>query len=149
MIPALVEAHIMNYESTCMSNDEMVEATYDAGARSEPHQGRTRILDPKMAAGVDARIRQAREQMRRLDDVLYNGTGRIDARLASPQRGVLSASPENTVEKSELNGRSTCSTHVGHLAKLWLKKRATNPRRASGKTRPCLLGFRLPDQRRA
>ena len=59
-----------------------------------------------MAAGVDARIRQAREQMRRLDDVLYNGTGPSTRVWRRPKKEFERLS-KNTVEKSELNGRST------------------------------------------
>ena len=70
--------HIMNYESTSMSVDEMVDATYDARAGPEPHQGRTR--HPGRRDGGRHRQHASarpREQMNRLDDVLYNGTGRI------------------------------------------------------------------------
>ena len=71
--------HIMNYESTYMSVDEMVDATYDAALDLNRIKGEHGILDAGMAAATDKRIREAREQMNRLDDVLYNGTGRIDA----------------------------------------------------------------------
>lgn len=140
--------HIMNYESTCMSNDEMVEATYDAALDLNRIKGEHGILDPKMAAGVDARIRQAREQMRRLDDVLYNGTGRIDARLASLKEEFERLSENTVAEKSELNWAFDVKpTHVGHLAKLWLKNEPANfAARLAGKTRPACSDFDYPDQ---
>lgn len=140
--------HIMNYESTYMSNDEMVEATYDAALDLNRIKGEHGILDPKMAAGVDARIRQAREQMRRLDDVLYNGTGRIDARLASLKEEFERLSENTVAEKSELNWAFDVKpTHVGHLAKLWLKNEPANfAARLAGKTRPACSDFDYPDQ---
>ncbi len=140
--------HIMNYESTYMSNDEMVEATYDAALDLNRIKGEHGILDPKMAAGVDARIRQAREQMRRLDDVLYNGTGRIDARLASLKEEFERLSENTVAEKSELNWAFDVKpTHVGHLAKLWLSNEPANfAARLAGKTRPACSDFNYPDQ---
>lgn len=140
--------HIMNYESTYMSNDEMVEATYDAALDLNRIKGEHGILDPKMAAGVDARIRQAREQMRRLDDVLYNGTGRIDARLASLKEEFERLSENTVAEKSELNWAFDVKpTHVGHLAKLWLSNEPANfAARLAGKTRPACSDFDYPDQ---
>ena len=140
--------HIMNYESTYMSNDEMVEATYDAALDLNRIKGEHGILDPKMAAGVDARTRQAREQMRRLDDVLYNGTGRIDARLASLKEEFERLSENTVAEKSELNWAFDVKpTHVGHLAKLWLSNEPANfAARLAGKTRPACSDFDYPDQ---
>ena len=87
--------HIMNYESTYMSVDEMVDATYDAALDLNRIKGEHGILDAGMAAGVDARIRQAREQMNRLDDVLRNGTGPHRRAAGGAQGGVRAAVREH------------------------------------------------------
>lgn len=140
--------HIMNYESAYMSVDEMVEATYDAALDINRIKGVNGIIDGGMAAGVDARIRQAREQMRRLDDVLYNGVGRIDARMAALKEEFERLSENTMAEKSELNWAFDVKpTHATHLAKLWLTNEPANwASHARGKWRPAASDFAYPDQ---
>lgn len=140
--------HIMNYESTYMSADEMVEATYDAALDINRIKGTHGIIDGAMAAGVDARIRQAREQMRRLDDVLLNGTGRIDVRMAALKEEFERLSENTMAEKSELNWAFDVKpTHATHLAKLWLSNEPANwAASARGKLRPACSDFEYPDQ---
>ena len=140
--------HIMNYESTYMSADEMVEATYEAALDINRIKGTHGIIDGAMAAGVDARIRQAREQMRRLDDVLLNGTGRIDARLAALKEEFERLSENTMAEKSELNWAFDVKpTHATHLAKLWLSNEPANwAAAARGTMRPACSDFAYPDQ---
>ena len=140
--------HIMNYESTYMSTDEMVDATYDAALDINRIKGAHGIIDAGMAAATDKRIREAREQMNRLDDVLYNGTGRIDARLAALKEEFERLSENTMAEKSELNWSfSMKPTHAAHLAKLWLTNEPANYlARLQGKARSCGSGFDYPDQ---
>ncbi len=140
--------HIMNYESAYMTVDEMVDATYDAALDLNRIKGEHGILDAGMAVGVDARIRQAREQMNRLDDVLRNGVGRIDARLGALKEEFERLSESTVAEKSELNWAFNVKpTHVGHLAKLWLSNEPANAlARLSGKWRPAASGFAYPEQ---
>ncbi len=119
--------HIMNYESTFMSTDSMVDATYDAALDINRIKGEHGILNAAVSAATDARIRQAREQMNRLDDVLYNGSGRIDARMAALKEEFERLSEGTVAEKSELNwGFNVASTHVAHLAKLGISNIPTN-----------------------
>lgn len=140
--------HIMNYESVYMSADEMVDATYDAALDINRIKGEHGILDAGMAAGVDARIRQAREQMNRLDDVLYNGTGRIDKRLAQLKEEFERLSESTVAEKSELNWAFDVKpTHAAHLAKLWITNEPANfAARLGGKWRSAASDFDYPDQ---
>ncbi len=113
--------HIMNYESEFMSVDEMVDATYDAALDINRIKGEHGILDPAMSAAVDKRVRAAREQMNRLDDVLINGTGRIDARMAALKEEFEKLSENTMAEKSELNWAFKMKpVHAAHLAKLGL-----------------------------
>ena len=140
--------HIMNYESEYMSADEMVEATYDAALDINRIKGSHDIIDRGMAAGVDARIRQAREQMRRLDDVLINGTGRIDARMAALKEEFERLSENTMAEKSELNWAFDVKpTHAAHLAKLWISNEPANwLAHARGAWRPASSDYAYPDQ---
>ena len=140
--------HIMNYESTYMSVDEMVDATYDAALDINRIKGQHGIIDQATSAGVDQRIREAREQMNRLDDVLYNGTGRIDARMAALKEEFERLSENTMAEKSELNWAFDVKpVHAANLAKLWLTNEPANLiSRLQGKLRSAASGFDLPDQ---
>ena len=140
--------HIMNYESTYMSVDEMVDATYDAALDLNRIKGEHGILDAGMAAATDKRIREAREQMNRLDDVLYNGTGRIDARLGALKAEFERLSENTVAEKSELNWAFDVKpVHAKHLAKLWFTNEPANfAAKLTGKWRPAQSDFDYPDQ---
>ncbi len=140
--------HIMNYESTYMSVDDMVDATYDAALDLNRIKGKHGILDPGMSAATDKRIREAREQMNRLDDVLYNGTGRIDARMGALKEEFERLSENTVAEKSELNWAFDVKpTHAKHLAKLWLTNEPANfASRLTGKWRPACSDYDYADQ---
>lgn len=140
--------HIMNYESEYMSVDDMVDATYDAALDLNRIKGEHGILDAGMAANTDKRIREAREQMNRLDDVLLNGTGRIDARLGALKEEFERLSENTVAEKSELNWAFDVKpVHAKHLAKLWLTNEPANwVARLRGTWRPAASDFAYPDQ---
>lgn len=140
--------HIMNYESASMSVDEMVDATYDAALDLNRIKGAHGILDAGMSAATDKRIREAREQMNRLDDVLYNGTGRIDMRLGALKEEFERLSESTVAEKSELNWAFNVKpTHAKHLAKLWLANEPANlASRLTGRWRPACSDFDYADQ---
>lgn len=140
--------HIMNYESIHLSVDDMVEATYDAALDINRIKGKHGIIDENMAQATDARIREAREQMRRLDDVLYNGSGRIDTRLGALKEEFERLSENTVAEKSELNwGFKARPSHVKNLAKLWLSNEPANfVAHLKGTWRPSGSNFDYPDQ---
>lgn len=140
--------HIMNYESDYMSADEMVEATYDAALDLNRLKGEFNILNPAMTAVTERRILQARKQMRRLDDVLENGKGRIDERLASLKTEFERLSESTVAEKSELNWASKIQpVQVKNIAKLFLKNEPANwIAAARGEYRPASSDFDYPPQ---
>ena len=140
--------HIMNYESVYMSNDEMVDATYDAALDINRIKGEHGILERDMSLATDARIREAREQMNRLDDVLRNGTGKISARMAKLKEEFERLSENTVAEKSELNWAFDVKpTHAAHLAKLWLTNEPANyAAKLGGKWRHAASDFDYPDQ---
>ena len=140
--------HIMNYESVYMTNDEMVDATYDAALDIVRIKGAHGILPERVAAATDKRIREAREQMARLDEVLRENTGNLDARLGALKAEFERLSESTVAEKTELNWSFAAKpTHVGHLAKLWLTNEPANVvARLRGTLRPAHPDFVLADQ---
>lgn len=140
--------HIMNYESEYMTADEMVDATYDAALAINQAKGDGGIIPDDIARATDKRIRDARDQMNRLDDVLRNGTGRIDARLAALKEEFERLSEGTVAEKTELNWAFKAKpTHAAHLAKLWLSNEPANGIACLvGEMRPAASDYPYPDQ---
>ena len=154
--------HIMNYESTFMTNDEMVDATYDAARDINRIKGEGGVLAADVAAATDRRICAAREQMARLDDVLRasgtpdgliaadGATGReLTARLAQLKDEFIRLSESTVAEKSELNWSFAAKpSHMEHLAKLWLTNAPANlaARAHHGRLRSAASDFDYPEQ---
>lgn len=140
--------HIMNYESEYMTVDEMVDATYDAARDINRIKGEHGIIDLATSKKTDKRIKEAQEQMSRLDDVLYNGTGRIDARLASLKEEFERLSENTAAEKTDLNWpHSIRPAHVKNLVKLYLSDApARIEGRLTGKWTAAHSNFEYPDQ---
>ncbi|MCI8468039.1 MAG: hypothetical protein HFJ75_00795, partial [Eggerthellaceae bacterium] len=84
----------------------------------------------------------------RLDEVLYEGTGRIDTRLAALKEEFERLSESTVAEKTELNWAFNVKpTHAAHLAKLWLTNEPANYlARLRGEARPACSDFDYPDQ---
>ncbi|MGV8083513.1 MAG: TIGR04190 family B12-binding domain/radical SAM domain protein [Coriobacteriia bacterium] len=95
--------HIMNYESDYMSTDEMVDATYDAAIDINAVKGAHGIIPAEVAARTDKRIREARDQMNRLDEVLRSNTGPIDVAMRQLKEEFERLSESTVAEKTELN----------------------------------------------
>lgn len=96
--------HIMNYESTCLPADEMVEATYQAAMDIADVKGAAGVLSAEAAAHTHDQIVQAREQMNRLDEVLRETPeGQLDAGLRSLKEEFERLSENTVAEKSDLN----------------------------------------------
>jgi B12-binding domain/radical SAM domain protein len=76
--------HIMNYESTSLSTDDLVSATYQAALDINQIKGQVGVVVPDVAERTAQRIREARAQMNRLDEVLAAHPGSLQA--ANPER---------------------------------------------------------------
>ncbi len=96
--------HIMNYESDCLSTDEMVDATYQAALDIADVKGSIGVLSEEQAAHTHRQIEEARSQMNRLDEVLRETPAEhLDTSLRG-LRDEFERLSENTVaEKSDLN----------------------------------------------
>jgi B12-binding domain/radical SAM domain protein len=84
--------HIMNYESTSLAADDLVEVTYETGLLVNETKARVGLNTPETAAATRARIREARDVMRRLDR---------DGNL--PAADVAALNESTICEKAELN----------------------------------------------
>ena len=97
----------MNYESVYMSTDEMVDATYQAGADIARVKGDFGITSREVADATVRRIEEGRRQMERLDALIDAHGGDWDAARDAFNHEVLrggKAANESTVaEKSDLN----------------------------------------------
>ena len=141
--------HIMNYESLAMGCDEMVEATYDAALAINRVKGDNGILDERVAHSIERRVFRAREQMRRLDEVLDSPGASLSAQLAALKEE-FSRIDENTLaEKTELNWEFKMKPlHVKNLAKLWLTNEPANLlARMKGSWRSAASDYPYPDQK--
>ena len=120
--------HIMNYESLSMSADEMVDATYAAALDINRVKGAHGIAPEATSRATDKRIRDAREQMHRLDAVLRDSTpADLDRNLAVLKEEFERLSENTVAEKNELNwGFRIKPTHVAHLAGLGIATEARN-----------------------
>lgn len=154
--------HIMNYESTYMSTDEMVDATYDAARDINRIKGEGGVLPADVAAATDRRISEARDQMARLDAVLRESgtpdgligadgaTGReLAARLARLKDEFIRLSESTVAEKSELNWSFGAKpAHMGNLAKLLIANAPANlaARVRDGRLRSAASDYDYPEQ---
>jgi B12-binding domain/radical SAM domain protein len=94
--------HTMNYESLSMSKDEMVDATYEAGIGLNRVKADVGIIDPKVAARTEERIRQAREAMRGIDAVMAGDPAVREQRLDALHAEVDRLNESTVCEKTEL-----------------------------------------------
>lgn len=142
--------HIMNYESTAMSTDDMVSSTYQAALDINSIKGAHGIIDPAVAAANDKRIQEAREQMNRLDSVLRenNTPATQNAALANLKQEFERLSESTVAEKTELNWpHELRPIHLASNAKLWAQEFGKNAAAAlKGEWSSIGSNFDYPDQ---
>ncbi len=93
---------MMNYESHYMDKDEMVEATYQAGLDINRVKGEYGIISKEDAAETEARVIGAREQMRRLDELIAQNPGDSDAAVIQ-FKSEMKLNESTVAKKSDLN----------------------------------------------
>lgn len=140
--------HIMNYESLAMTADDMVEATYTAALDINHIKGEHGIIAPAIATRTDTRIREARAQMARLDEVLRENTGPLDGALRELKEEFERLSESTVAEKTELNWpHHMRPAHLAHNARLWAGQLARNTRAAlTGTWASISSDFAYPEQ---
>ncbi|MBA4370903.1 MAG: hypothetical protein C0418_04920, partial [Coriobacteriaceae bacterium] len=116
--------HIMNYESRTMSRDEMVDATYRAAVGVNDVKASAGIIAPEAAARTRDRIRQARETMSRIDEVMAVSDPAARAeRLLALRHEVARLNESTAYEKRELVWPSrTALSHVLNAVALWVRE---------------------------
>jgi B12-binding domain/radical SAM domain protein len=140
--------HIMNYESHSMTTDEMVEATYAAALDINRVKGSHGVIAPDIAARNDVRIRDARDQMARLDQMLQASTTPLDETLRGLKQEFERLSESTVAEKSELNWPYRIRpAHLANNARLWAGQFANNARAAlTGTWASIPSDFSYPEQ---
>lgn len=119
--------HIMNYESIYMSTDEMVDATYEAALDINRVKGEGGIIAQQTAQVTDKRIREAREQMNRLDQVLRENTGPLNVVMSNLKEEFERLSESTVAEKTELNWPHEAKpVHLTSNVELWFSQVAKN-----------------------
>jgi B12-binding domain/radical SAM domain protein len=119
--------HIMNYESTCLTKEEMVASTYEVGKRLNEMKGRLGIVEPAVAARTEQRIEQAKVAMSEIDAIMAGDPALRDARLEALKDEVEQLNESTVCEKTELQWPASVSArHVYHALMLWAKENLAN-----------------------
>jgi len=119
--------HIMNYESDAMTPDEMVDATYEAGLAINRIKGEAGIVDAATVATTEKRIGEARQAMRRIDQIMEEPLVTRDASLVALKTEFERLSESTVCEKSELNWPASAGvSHVAAAAGLFVRENVAN-----------------------
>jgi B12-binding domain/radical SAM domain protein len=119
--------HIMNYESTCLTKEEMVASTYEVGKRLNEMKGRLGIVEPAVAARTEQRIEQAKVAMSEIDAIMAGDPALRDARLEALKDEVEQLNESTVCEKTELQWPASVNArHVYHALMLWAKENLAN-----------------------
>ena len=119
--------HIMNYESTCLTKDEMVASTYEVGLRLNEIKGKLGIIEPAVATRTEQRIQQAKVAMSEIDSIMAGDPALRDSRLAELKDEVEQLNESTVCEKTELQWpASVNSRHIYHALLLWAKENLAN-----------------------
>ncbi len=119
--------HIMNYESDAMSPDEMVDATYDAGLVFNQVKAEIGIIDEATAVRTEMRVAEARQTMKRIDDIMDGPVQSRDLSLWALKEEVERLSQSTVCEKTELNWPHNATIrHVAAAGDLWVRENVAN-----------------------
>lgn len=119
--------HIMNYESTAMCPDDMVDSTYDAAIAINRVKGAGGIVDEATMQATETRITEARTAMRRIDAIMEGPTSTRDLKLWALKKEFDRLSQSTVCEKSELNWpRYVGPKNIAAVAGLFIRENAAN-----------------------
>jgi B12-binding domain/radical SAM domain protein len=95
--------YIVNYESDCLTTDEMVDATYDAAVGINTLKAGLGIIPADMAAATEVRIGQAKVMMAKIDEAMTGDPLERERRLEAVREEVDRLNESTVCQKSELN----------------------------------------------
>lgn len=117
--------HTLNYETDCMTRDQIVDISYEAGLRLNRLKAQHNLISKDVASQVEQRIESALEVLHRIDDIVAsgNGEGQLEE-LAKLKPVVDSVSMSTVCEKRELElPVSRLGIRPLHSAWAWLVDR--------------------------
>ncbi len=115
--------YIMNYESTAMSKDELVDVTYEAAVGLNRVKADIGHIEPAAAAQTETRIGQARKAMRRIDEIMGGDPARREARLVGVKEEVDRLNESTICDKTDLNWPAYLEPMtILHVAALWVRE---------------------------
>lgn len=113
--------YIMNYETIWMNRDQIVDATYDSAFGLNRLKREIGAVDEITAMETEERILQAREIMRRVDDIMALGTkDQIEKKLKELKEEVDKSSISTVADKQELEWsvKQLTKFRIPHIIKL-------------------------------
>ena len=134
---------IMNYESSFVSRDELVDTQYEVGLGLNRIKAAAGIITPQVAEETERRIADARRAMQRIDTIVRTVPApERDGALAELKAEIDALSESTVCEKSELNWPHNANwRHVLAVIGLFVREsaagllgRKTRPRRPAYKT---------------
>jgi hypothetical protein len=99
--------YVMNYESTYLPPDELVDVTYESGLRLNEMKRKSKLIDNQTADQVKNRIEEAKVAMARVDSVMQDtritGDAEREEKMGSLRREMEELSQSTICEKTELH----------------------------------------------
>lgn len=116
--------YIMNYESDCLSADDLVDAQYEVGIQINRTKARLGMVPQDVALETERRIHDARVAMARIDDAMERPAGAARAEALLLLKSEMELLSESTVcEKRQLNWPHKASwRHVVAVIGLWIRE---------------------------
>jgi B12-binding domain/radical SAM domain protein len=113
--------YIMNYETKWMNVDQIVDATYDSAFGLNQLKREIGVVDEQTAQETEDRIVQAREIMRRVDEIMaLDDQATIDRQLRKLKEEVDRSSISTVADKQELEWsvKQLTKFNIPHIIKL-------------------------------
>jgi len=125
--------HILNYEPDAMTRDELVDVTYEAAIGLNRVKAEVGAVDPQAAEQTETRIMQARQAMKRIDEIMAGPVADRQALLKGFREEVDRLNESTVCEKKELKWPARAGVGmVFNVAALWVRENLANIGRSFG-----------------
>ncbi len=116
--------YIMNYESETLPRDELVEATYESALGLNKVKSRYGAISASRARIIEKRIVQAREVMKRIDEIMEKDFGEREVALEELRLEMRKHSISTVCDKRELEWKTSYFSRfkVGRILAMLLSK---------------------------